>query len=528
MIGDKLLLKEEHREKARKIISLLKNVKGKVISIGGCSGTGKCLDPNTPIMLYSGEVIKCKDIKPGMFLMSNTTEPVEVDTISSGYSEMYKISQLYGDDYIVNNEHILTLYSGYKKTLIDVPIKEAIAFKGNSRNTQLKGIKSGVESFGRDYNVDLDPYFLGLWLGDGRSRFQSITNIDKEVIDYIYDYAIKIGMQVSIYGGKTRTKEYSIVNKKKGGKKNFIVDELRNLNLILNKHIPVLYKYNNREVRLQILAGLLDTDGSLDKPTTFEITSKYIQLANDILFVARSLGFRAKINKKICNQYPDNEYYRVTISGETKIIPTRIKRKQASKRNICKNPLGCGITITPIGNGEYCGFSLKGKNKRFLLGDFTITHNTEIAVVLRSMFAKKKIRSIVIHLDDYYNTPWKNRNHIRKETGVIGLNEIDWKYLEWGIYSFKKEKEVIPILVINKFTGGTEYREVKPYDVDVIIIEGIYACKLGDIKIKIKGHYKDTVDFRKERKKEAQNVFRNIVLQAEQDCLDKLDSDYQI
>ena len=80
----------------------------------------------------------------------------------------------------------------------------------------------------------------------------------------------------------------------KRGQKNVFLDTLKKYNLINNKHIPNDFKINDRETRLQILAGLLDTDGSYsDKDKGFEIIQKSKQLSDDILYIVRSLGFAA-------------------------------------------------------------------------------------------------------------------------------------------------------------------------------------------------------------------------------------------
>jgi superfamily II DNA or RNA helicase len=74
----------------------------------------------------------------------------------------------------------------------------------------------------------------------------------------------------------------------------------------------------------------------------------------------------------------DTVYYRVTISGDCSVIPTRIPRKKAPPRRQIKCATRTGFRIDPIGHGPYAGFELDGDG-RFLLGDFTVTHNTVIA-----------------------------------------------------------------------------------------------------------------------------------------------------
>jgi len=136
-----------------------------------------------------------------------------------------------------------------------------------------------------------------------------------------------------------------------------------------------------------ILAGLIDTDGSyssIDK--CYEITQKSNVLADDILFIARSLGFAAykkKTNKSWT--YKDvkktNEYNRIHISGRgLEEVPVKLTRKIADVRCQIKDTLITGISVNKATEcGDYYGFTLNG-NCRYLLGDFTVTHNTCTAI----------------------------------------------------------------------------------------------------------------------------------------------------
>jgi hypothetical protein len=163
------------------------------------------------------------------------------------------------------------------------------------------------------------------------------------------------------------------------------------LNLINNKHIPDIYKINDRETRLQILAGLIDSDGSL-VGNCYEITQKNKKLAHDIAFLARSLGFYVKISESyICANKKIK--YRLSICGSgLEDIPVLIKRKKASKRKQIKDALNTGITIEELEIDEYYGFTIDGNN-RFLLGDFTVTHNTSVAKIIGEIYTNLGVLS---------------------------------------------------------------------------------------------------------------------------------------
>jgi hypothetical protein len=159
---------------------------------------------------------------------------------------------------------------------------------------------------------------------------------------------------------------------------------LRKYNLLNNKHIPHVYKCNSRDIQLELLAGLIDSDGSLCVGGGYDIIQKNETLLDDIIFLARSLGFAAYKTKcqKSCmykGEKKTGTYYRTTIHGEgVEYIPVKLERKKANKRKQIKNVLNTGIKVIPLEEDEYYGFQIDG-NSRFLLGDFTVTHNTSLA-----------------------------------------------------------------------------------------------------------------------------------------------------
>lgn len=142
------------------------------------------------------------------------------------------------------------------------------------------------------------------------------------------------------------------------------------------KFIPHSFKVASRQNRLLLLAGLMDTDGSLSG-TGFDFISKSKLLASDVAFVARSVGLAAYL--KECENRDQNgkggAYWRVSLSGDCSVIPCRIARKQAPMRLQKKDVCRTGFKVEPVGTGEYFGFTLDGDG-RYLLDDFTVTHNT--------------------------------------------------------------------------------------------------------------------------------------------------------
>ena len=192
--------------------------------------------------------------------------------------------------------------------------------------------------------LPIDPYILGLWLGDGDSNCINLTSIDKILIEYWKDYSEKNNLTIKINNTKERKSKvnngetesvnsYKIFSNKQ--KCNHILSSFQNLNLINNKHIPEIFLKNSIENRLKILAGIIDTDGYLENNSRYEILQKNKNLSENIVLLAKSLGFFTTIYIK--KAYASNtelkivrDYYRIFIyvNQINFEIPVLLERKK--------------------------------------------------------------------------------------------------------------------------------------------------------------------------------------------------------
>jgi len=145
------------------------------------------------------------------------------------------------------------------------------------------------------------------------------------------------------------------------------------------------------------------------------------------------------------------------------------------------------------------------KKKVVLIGGSSGTGKTETAMLIREELYKFNMSSLIISLDDYYNTHWKERDEIRKKKGInkVGCSEIKWSVLKDIIDNFRNDKPIIYYRV-NKFSNQDELL-ITESDFKVLIIEGLYALKLKDLADTvhhIEGTPAGTYKFRKERRKE--------------------------
>lgn len=366
-----------------------------VILITGGRG---CETPTQEVIMADLSVKQIKDIKIGDYVMGDDFHPRKVINTMRGSGMMYKVHQTSGEDYFVNESHILSVcksrtamadkgsitkngtyrrpngrypqYSEYTDINVLDYAKSSKHFRENFR-----GYKAGSIPY-VEKSVEIEPYLLGVWLGDGTSIYPQITTPEPEIKSYLQDYAAKNGLQVTINGIKGTAETLRLT--KTGKNPNFFFNKLRKHNLIGNKHIPQDYISNSERVRLELLAGLLDTDGSMSA-NGYEITQKNKQFAKQIKFIADTLGFRTSINTKrgYCSSKDCGNYYRIHINGDVWRIPCKVKRKIVTEDMCHKNKDWrlSELSITKNGMGEWCGISLDG-NQRYLHSDGTVTHNS--------------------------------------------------------------------------------------------------------------------------------------------------------
>jgi hypothetical protein len=346
-------------------------------------GTGKCLALDTPIIMYDGSIKKVQDIEAGEYLMGDDSTARKVLSVTTGLDNMYKVEQENGDSYICNQEHILCLkvdnYPLYKinekefkyevewvennkflkkyypfnqtskfkveenikkfikeikeEQILEITIKDFLKLNDYHKSL-LKGYKTKVDFSYK--KIVLNPYVIG-YLATNKD-IENIVIKNESELKYINEclHINNLYLQKNI-----KNDNYSII-KNNGNIPIFIQD------IFKNKIIPPNYKTNTRILRIKLLRGIINSIGILQKDQSYQIKIKDINnnLYNDILFISRSLGIKCVIDNENINIFINNNYDNTT-----------------------------NIKISYVNFDKYYGFTLDG-NCRFLLGDFTVTHNT--------------------------------------------------------------------------------------------------------------------------------------------------------
>lgn len=183
---------------------------------------------------------------------------------------------------------------------------------------------NGTENTEKDYIIH--PYALGIWLGDGDSRNAAFTNPDMEIVDNL----LKLGLPIRKLLSKYRYNiSDGIKNSNQFKEKDCFRTRLRKLNVLQNKHIPEEYFLGSYNQRLELLQGLMDTDGYANPKGQCEFVQKSKLLAEQVCCLVNGLGMRATIKEKraFCNGKDCGIYYRVMFHAYKSKPVFKLKRK---------------------------------------------------------------------------------------------------------------------------------------------------------------------------------------------------------
>jgi PBSX family phage terminase large subunit len=435
------------------------------IFLDGGTASSKCLGKGTRIVMSDLTLKNVEDISVGDILMGIDGKPRKVLSLYRGQDNLYKIKQARGIDYIVSSNHILSLRENWKEIrrcepshtgksrqrriyvrndhsydIVNIPLHEYMDKSGKWKRRH-KGWKlQGVEL--PEQEVNIEPYFVGLWLGDGTLRNTNVTNSDVEIIDYLKWFAVRNDL---IYHKIKHDKYGHTLVRNSTTSKNPLREELISYGIFENKRIPKEYMNNSRQIRLELLAGLIDSDGYKPKTrqNTLVITQINKKLSEDILLLVRSLGFYATMNqytakmKRKDGTVYEVETYRVEFVGDTiGDIPLKLERKRVNNR-VLPRRYASSIEVESAGYGNYYGFELDGDHL-FLLEDFTVTHNTFSTIQFFKLLLENYKEPIIATVTSE-SMPHLKRGAIRDFQAIMGDDFGDkfWNRSDF-IYTFPK------------------------------------------------------------------------------------------
>lgn len=330
---------------------------------------GKEISDNQIVATTKG-LKKHGDLIVGDYVFGRDGTPVKVLWVSEKTRSEYVVSFSDGAKIECHGNHEWTVYNRFRQkeeTIETKHMASSTIYNGDGkRESRYKyHVDSNVCVMFDSRNVDLDPYVLGAWLGDGDSSC-GIIHIGNNDVEIIGNSTYKFKESKGTTTRKFYSPELNLL--------------LKNNGLIKNKHIPDMYKYNSVEVRKNVIAGLIDTDGYVyHRNGRITISNTNKRIIDDAAFILRSLGqsvvvceFKPRVSssgivgKKIVCQLCFNP---------TMTFPTKVKRKKITKLSINKKR-----AIVSIERKEGLGYGncIQVEGGIYLVGDtFIPTHNSE-------------------------------------------------------------------------------------------------------------------------------------------------------
>jgi len=324
------------------VAARITNPNAKDLSIGllGSPGVGKCLHPDTEVLLFFGGIKRAKDIVKGDILIGDNGMPRIVMSTTNGIDTMYKIKLENGESFIVNEPHVLTLYNDVKG-VYDIPLNEYITANAINKGVVEKGIyrrdsnvvnNNNANNNNANYmfsvpveytkqEIKNDPFLIGIVLA--KNKKSNITTANK--ISARLDKAYTVEKALKLYLSKKLDYiETCIENTNLVPINSTTVDSDELKQVIHHGYIPNSYLYNTREVRHRLLKGLYENSKQPRRSRSVKRTTSRRKPVNYKILNSKKVKFTNNTPKV---KFADNK----VISRRKSLLPVRRPSLKRSK-----------------------------------------------------------------------------------------------------------------------------------------------------------------------------------------------------
>lgn len=365
---------------------------GRLTYVAAFPGGGKALALTTPLPTPTGWTTM-GDVQVGDLLLDESGKPCTVTGISPIYVDHDVYDVVFDDGSVIRADRDHRWFTWTRKArhtrkaqpgvVTTWEILQTLRVEDGRLN---HSVQTCAPLAMPHANLPVPPYVLGAWLGDGNSKSAAITISDadaEEVLGYLADDGVLVsGKPTRRPGAKCRTYPIGGHGRGRGAGKQgewVLQAELRSLGVIGNKHIPAAYLRSSAEQRFALLQGLMDTDGSALRCGQAEFYTTSRRLADDVLELMHSLGFktrigtgRATVNGKDCG-----EKYRIKLTTKQPVFRLRRKRERLITREKGTQWQRYITDVRPVPREPVKCVSVDSPNRLYLAGKSMIpTHNT--------------------------------------------------------------------------------------------------------------------------------------------------------
>ncbi len=468
------------------IFNKMLNAKRAICSI--VMGGGKAQPLDAKILTKSGWTTM-GELRVGSKIIGKNGKETKVTAIyPQGVKDVYRVWFTDGSSTECCEEHLWAVNTPQEK-FKNKPVKIL----------ELKQIKNNlIDQFGnhqyqipivepvrfQKQDISLEPYLLGILLGDGHfgKNTVSLSTADEEILDYV-----KSVLPSSLKIRKSGKYDYHFSRIVTAPKiPNPLTEKIRALNLggkrSWEKHIPSEYKYNTQKVRLSLLQGLMDTDGFVSKGgTTIVYYTTSNQLALDVQEIVRSLGGKAVIrNKQTSYTYKGilkqgRPSFAVHISMPGNLIPFRLKRKLDRFVPRTKyQPAKYFEKIELVGKKEVQCISVDATDHLYVTDDYIVTHNTLTTIACFAYLNTIKPRKMLVIAPKSLCIQWIRE--IKRATGLSSIL-VDKEDKIAGMSTPGSGPYVATYQYVTRHID-----EFKKHNFDIIVVDEIQFVKNNDTK----------------------------------------------
>jgi replicative DNA helicase len=250
-------------------------------------------------------------------------------------------------------------------------------------------------------DLPIPPYALGCWLGDGHSAGARITAVDPELVMHIEAAGLDV-----LPGNESDAFRLEYPSEEGGRAHGTVQAELRYLGVLNNKHIPQVYLRASESQRRALLAGILDTDGTVGNTGSAQLAVTCRSLAEGVRQLIHSLGYRCSMTTKhVRGRSPASSTYFILNFTTTDEV-FRLSRKQAAhKERLRHDPQRTRwryiTAVRPVPSVPVRCVQIDSADRMYLAGrNMVPTHNSTLALDLaRAASIKHGLASVIFSLE---------------------------------------------------------------------------------------------------------------------------------
>lgn len=357
---------------------------GTWMSVSGPPKVGKAQPVDALVYTPKGPVA-IGSVRPGDLVCTPNGRVAPVESVHpQGVKSIYRVHFKDGDSVECCEDHLWEVRGRHRSRREVLPLKELRRnlLAGDGRPNW--SVRLPVDCDFDERSVPLEPYLLGLLLGDGGLTQKSIrfTTADGELLRHMGRSLPKGHAVVPVSAGRVGYDYRISLTKPAHAKKNQVRAALKQLGLAGKssraKFIPEEYRYNSRRVRSRLLQGLMDTDGTADVKGNCSFSTTSPLLARDFKELAQSLGFLCRVRGRLttCNGKRFKSFT-CTLRGDRLPLAFRLGRKRNRTRFRRKKPLERRIVdVRYVGKKKAVCIKLQCDDGLYLTDHFVVTHNT--------------------------------------------------------------------------------------------------------------------------------------------------------